>query len=150
MKTYILSVMSKEEINQHKCIEIKKFLKSIYPEYRIEYSQYNYTDRKYKEVDFDIQGIVFHKETITEELNQLIKAITIIFDYIDVDCEVIGGYNDTENAIMQYELDREKNYINFGLFGTKSIMPNGNPYYESNGIYIYQSFKYDSMGVIFQ
>lgn len=51
-----------------------------------------------------------------------------------MECEVIGGYNDTENAIIQYESDKENNYNNWGLFATRNSVSNHSYYYERNGI----------------
>ena len=149
MGIYVLSVMSKQDISDKICNQIEEKLKVLYPENTIGFSKYHYEDRAYREVDFDIQEILFHKETINEEINLLIQAISMIFNHVNVLCEVIGGYNDTENAIMRYEDDREKNYKKFGIFGTQTAITGGTPYYEDEGITIYQSFEYDGMGVIF-
>lgn len=149
MQTYILSVMSKKRVDIETCIKIRDELQLLYPEYQIEFNQYDYDDRKYKELDFDIIGIIFHKNLIKSEIQKLIQAIAIIFEKVDISCEVIGGYNDTENAIVQYEANREQSYKNFGLFGTKEIIPSSKPYYVDNGFVIYQSFEYDGLGVIF-
>lgn len=73
----------------------------------------------------------------------------IILNTFDIYCEVIGGYNDTENAILQYEKNREDTYKKFGLFGTKNFISNSAPYCKIDDITIYQSFEFDSMGVIF-
>ena len=149
MGIYVLSVMSKQDISEKICNQIEEKLRLLYPENTIGFSKYYYEDRVYREVDFDIQGITFHKETINEGVNLLVQAIIVIFNHVNVSCEVIGGYNDTENAIIQYEEDREKNYKNFGIFGTKTAITGGIPYCEEEGITIYQSFEYDGMGVIF-
>jgi len=146
---YILSVMTKETVEITIVSSIQKKIQLIYPKNEISYSQYNYDDRKYNELDFDIMGITFSKGKIIEEIDLLIEAIKVIFEDLKIDCEIIGGYNDTENAIMQYENDRESNYKNWSLFATKKPISKSNIYRKENGIYIYQSFKYDSMGVIF-
>jgi hypothetical protein len=149
MQTYILSVLSKENIELQRCEKIKDELSQLYTDLDIEYQQYEYNDMLYKELDFDIKGIVFHKEDIDNEIQKLIKAISLIFKNIDISCEIIGGYNDTENAIQLYEKDRLGNYNKFSLFGTRDIIPDGKPYYADEYFTVYQSFEYDSLGVIF-
>jgi|GEM_PF-1397519 len=149
MSVYILSVLSKKEFNTEDIERIREKIQFLYPDNQVTYSSYNYPDRKYKELDFDIQNIIFHKEKIDCEINRLIQAVVIILNTFDIDCDVIGGYNDTENAILQYEKNRELNYKNFGLFGTKKLIPNSVHYYKLNDITIYQNFEFDSMGVMF-
>ncbi|TDW14694.1 hypothetical protein EDD63_1344 [Breznakia blatticola] len=149
MGVYILSVMTKEIVESTKVSLIQKRIQLIYPRNEINYSQYNYNDRNHKELDFDITEIYFNKDKIDEEISLLIKAIKEIFCILESDCEIIGGFNDTENAIMQYEKDKENNYMNWGLFATKNPISKSNVYYEKDGLYIYHSFKYDSMGVVF-
>lgn len=128
MKVYILSIMSKSNIDTEVCNKIKSELELLYPENQIKFTRYEYKDRKYKEFDFDINKIVFHEDMINAEIELLIKAIVTIFDYVDESCEIIGGYNDTETSIIQYESDREANYKNFNLFGTKRHIYNSIPY----------------------
>lgn len=149
MSVYILSVLSKKEFNIDVVKRVREKIQLLYPQNKVTYSQYNYHNRKYKELDFDIHDIMFHKDKIDCEIDRLIQAIVIILNTFDIDCEVIGGYNDTENAILQYEENREKNYKKFGLFGTKNFIPAPAHYYRLNDITIYQSFEFDSMGVMF-
>ena len=149
MGVYILSVMSKQNIKADTCVNIKKKLKKIYINNPIEFQEYSYDDREYKEVDFDIKNITFHKEKIFEEIDLLIEAIVCIFDSVDISIEVIGGYNDTESAITRYENNRETSYKSFNLFATKDTNLKSQPYKKINGIYVYQSFEHDGMGVIF-
>lgn len=149
MSVYILSVLYKKELDTRVIEEVRGKIELLYPDNKVSYSLFNYPDRNFKELDFDIQDIIFQKEEIVYEIKKLIQAIVIIFDTFDIDCDVIGGYNDTENAIQMYEKDRESNYMNFGLFGTKKYIPDSVYYWKLNDIVIYQSFEFDSMGVIF-
>jgi len=149
MGVYILSVLSKSEFESNIIEDIKKQIQSLYPENRIEHTCWNFQAREHKELDFDIQDIEFNKERIHEEIDKLIKAILIIFENFSIDCDIIGGYNDTESWIVKYEEDREVYFRQFGLFGTRNPIPNYEPYCVRNRVTIYQNFEFDSMGVVF-
>ncbi|MDH6366688.1 hypothetical protein M2093_000835 [Breznakia sp. PH1-1] len=44
----------------------------MYPSNRINYSQYDYDDKHYKELDFDITKIYFNKDIIDDEVRKII------------------------------------------------------------------------------
>jgi len=149
MSTYILSVLYKEEIEQYTANEIKKQIQSLYPNYTVEYTFWNFPEREYKELDFDIQDITFNKEKIYDEIDTLIRAMLIIFEELTIECDIIGGHNDTENWIVRYEEDKQNYYKQFGLFGTRNPIAKSRPYCVIDNVTIYQNFEFDSMGVMF-
>lgn len=149
MGTYIFSILSKDEIEKKSINLIMDKLHSEYSNFVIKHERYKYSERSYIENDFDIVDINFKKELITQQLDKLIEIIVFIFKNVSTEIEIIGGFNDTENAISQYETDRLKNYRNWNLFASKSITSEKDAYKVNDDIYIYQSFKYDGMGIIF-
>ncbi len=109
--------------------------------------KFNYTDRTYFEIDFDICDINFSKENIYDDINFLIRVHEEILNEIETDVDIIISNDDTEAEILMYEID-QNDISNFALFISKRVVPNLKPYY-SGKCNAYLNLDNASFGVIF-
>ena len=111
-------------------------------------SKHHYNDRRYFEVDIDLLDVKFTSDTLYEGIDNLISAYEEILNATQIQIDFIAANDDTETEISRYEKDTN-DVRDFGLFVTRRVIPNLEPYYSSKTCNAYLNLTHVSFGVYF-
>lgn len=143
----VTTMMTTEELSDSDISKATNILLSRFNN-KFEIYKYNYDDRKYREVDIDLFDVVFSKEKIYDEIDNLISAYEEILNTIPIQIDFIAGNDDTDSAVIKYEQDNQ-DIKDFGLFVTKRTIPNIQPYYSSQICNAYVNLTHVSFGIYY-
>ncbi|KEQ21983.1 hypothetical protein [Paenibacillus tyrfis] len=143
----VTTMMTTEELSDSDISKATNILLSRFKN-KFEIYKYNYDGRKYREVDIDLFDVVFSKEKIYDEIDNLISAYEEIMNTIPIQIDFIAGNDDTDSAVIKYEQDIQ-DIKDFGLFVTKRTIPNIQPYYSSQICNAYVNLTHVSFGIYY-
>jgi hypothetical protein len=124
----VITFLSKKQFTIR---DISQSLVIIERYFKVPNEHYLFTYPDFYELDIDLFGIDFTRETINDDLLQVINVCETILSKVRDNIEFIIADSDTNTFVNDYEKDKD-NISRIGLFITTRYISDIEPFYSSN------------------